>query len=695
MINHITPLRLLAATFTIALSCITAFPQKPQRDAAKNKWGYADNAHEWIIKPKWDEATPFFAAPRSKVRRALVRNKDKWQLIDMEGKNVGDNYRIITPVADDDILLVKDSKRWGIIDFEGKKILKNQFDSIVPLEPGLIMARQRQLWGVITYNAVPVHKYAYATMTPMPDGNLLATTTEGRPCLLARDGDEPLPAGLYMNISPFPGHKNLYLVANFENLVGIARSGGDLAIDTRYTAIEPLDDDIFIAVTPSGRGLIDTRGKTIYPCTLDHIALLPPGNIIIKKSGMTGLLDIKGNTIVEPRDYIDLSFTPQGYILTRSQQGTGLLTAAGELMAEPRYNEIGKVSTLTIPGSGTTVRYAPTRIADRWGFVTDRNVVVEPLYPEAPLFAPDGFARVTLDGAPSIVSIHGRRAVDPPVTLIGTVRAFHMSDSTTVLTRGDNLEPLDIKGSVSIRKFDNFIYITPQGEMTRVIGPDGHNIDGGVYAYAGPFINSPYALVAVKERGEYRWGIIDSTGHRVVNPDHATADEALAVLPDQNALPTLYDDRADDIEAISRIPGYSSDIADEPAETDTPVTFTNLYVDNNTSRAGLDGITIHADLTINGFRGDRLQINAYFKTVDTDTILRDTDGKYKTSGGLVGVGERVTMDKESTHLPDFTLFIPHDQLHVGPSADNLGTWLEIFDSTGRQLGSSWLVEFSF
>lgn len=148
---------------------------------------------------------------------------------------------------------------------------------------------------------------------------------------------------------------------------------------------------------------------------------------------------------------------------------------------------------------------------------------------------------------------------------------------------------------------------------------------------------------------------------------------------------------------VDRIGGASPPPpAPAPVPAGPTASIDRIWVDANEHVDGEYGVEVHAELDVKGLKGEEIRLVAYFYFADGDP-LKDFDGRYRTSADTVCVGESSTPQYASSHYKDFTLFIPHDQLHFsGHQTRDLKTRVAVYDKsdgTTRFLAHSDHVDF--
>lgn len=101
---------------------------------------------------------------------------------------------------------------------------------------------------------------------------------------------------------------------------------------------------------------------------------------------------------------------------------------------------------------------------------------------------------------------------------------------------------------------------------------------------------------------------------------------------------------------------------------------------HNRFEGGKKGLGLRHKLQVKGMNNKRLEVTCYFWFKDTGKILKDYNGKFKTTAGDVSVSDYVTVKYPDATFKEFKHFIPYDELHLGKGKFKLKTRCEAFDN---------------
>ena len=118
-----------------------------------------------------------------------------------------------------------------------------------------------------------------------------------------------------------------------------------------------------------------------------------------------------------------------------------------------------------------------------------------------------------------------------------------------------------------------------------------------------------------------------------------------------------------------------------------------VWVEHNVMYGGEKCMKIHVKFEVDNMKGKAGDCVAWFY-YGNGNKLYDTNGRHKSVGGQVSVGESFTATYDGSIWNDFVLYIPNSELHIvknGSYKFDVG----IFDHNGKQLATSDYVTFSY
>lgn len=132
--------------------------------------------------------------------------------------------------------------------------------------------------------------------------------------------------------------------------------------------------------------------------------------------------------------------------------------------------------------------------------------------------------------------------------------------------------------------------------------------------------------------------------------------------------------------------------------TGLPITgkFDDIHVEYDITRFERKGMVIHIKFSVTGLKGIQCKAVAYFYQ-RTGEALKDTNGTFTTVDGSVSASDVFTPGYESTVYDDLQVFIPYEELGLGPGTHNLKFNVLLFDlrNTNQAIAVSPDVNFVY
>ena len=92
------------------------------------------------------------------------------------------------------------------------------------------------------------------------------------------------------------------------------------------------------------------------------------------------------------------------------------------------------------------------------------------------------------------------------------------------------------------------------------------------------------------------------------------------------------------------------------------INMTEAWISMDEEKDGELGIIIHIDFTVNGIKGEPVQVTSFIES-PKGTCMRDTNGKYCDTGGYVATSKTIWAPYAETKYTDYQLFIPYMEIH--------------------------------
>ena len=149
-------------------------------------------------------------------------------------------------------------------------------------------------------------------------------------------------------------------------------------------------------------GLISIDGRELVPAKYDAVYNFWDNNLAaIKLNGLLGLINTKGDVLIEPR-FQSLDLLTTGLFISKLNNKIGLLNTSGQELIAPKFDEI-----LAIDNG-----MYPTRIGAKWGYLNENgSEVVQPIFDSKVSFQ-DNIASVQSNGVSYKINKSGQRVLN-------------------------------------------------------------------------------------------------------------------------------------------------------------------------------------------------------------------------------------------------------------------------------------------
>jgi len=234
------------------------------------KWGFINKSGSWIIQPQYENVKMFNGA------LAPAESDGKWGYIDRKNNSViAPAYKDADPF-NNGWALVLTADGWGYIDSTGQFVIKPQFEKAFPFKGNVARVKKDDMWFFIDRNGKPTTTYGFLNAEEFSDGAAMVRRDRGNWGYINEDGS--------WLIEP-----RFYVAGNFIN--GIAKVRMENAEEWNY---------------------IDKKGNNLFgKMKFEKAEDFSDGLARIRKDGMWGFINEKGETVIKPQferalDFISL-----------------------------------------------------------------------------------------------------------------------------------------------------------------------------------------------------------------------------------------------------------------------------------------------------------------------------------------------------------------------------------------------------
>ena len=297
-----------------------------------NKWGVIDSYGNTVIEPSYRE---MIIIPNKKRDIFLctydINVKDntyKTKALNSKNEEIFTEYESIESISNIDrnnyvfyeqnVLKVSKNGKKGLIDGSGKEILKCEYDEILPIR-----------------NTEKVYKVK-------KDGNYGIVDEKGKIII------EPQ----YEEMEKISDNvKEGFVVKKKDSKRGVIDYFGKTILDLNYEEIKNIYNEKYIVIKEQGNEkLVDRDGKVVLENTGNEIIGFSKNiqdDIIIKKDGKIGVINIEGKNIIEPQ-YEELEETKPGAYIAKKDGKYGVIDSKNDKMLEFEYETINYYSKADI-----------------------------------------------------------------------------------------------------------------------------------------------------------------------------------------------------------------------------------------------------------------------------------------------------------------------------------------------------------
>ena len=328
------------------------------------------------------------------------RKKNKWGLVKKNGQE-------ITPPQYDEIVLedrayfyTRKGDNWGLLNIEGTELIDNIAKEIKVFNDSLFFYKEDNHWGAVGLNSTKLIAPDYNYYSKISD-NFIKLHADDRYYLYSIPCKSIISRGDYDDYYPF---SRKYIISKKNRKLGLIDWCGNVILTSLYNEIQVYERNQF-RVNYEGRwGVVGANQKPVIPFEYDYIAPLRGKVCTVKKDGLFGVVNFKGEELVPPKFHrIELegnkgrayykkegTFNEESLTLLNFDE-EGQLVDNSNLKKHFRIRIGGKASDATTNGAGIADDnayllekfewfYSPEE--DRWGLrrLTDGGIQIEPTF---------------------------------------------------------------------------------------------------------------------------------------------------------------------------------------------------------------------------------------------------------------------------------------------------------------------------
>ncbi|MCF6360286.1 MAG: WG repeat-containing protein [Cyclobacteriaceae bacterium] len=291
-----------------------------------------------------------------------------------------------------------------------------------------------------------------------------------------------------------------YFYTKSNNQWSVYDSTGTKRSIFKYDSIGSVSNGLFPIKRKGKWGFMNRNGKEVVHCIYDYAANFKQGKAIIQYFGASGIVDLKGDWIVKPKDGLITDYSFNFYILKKGSVyylknyenqliyfTSNQLVFKNETIYEIKDGYTNKVSSLgTLVENGANLEngnqtWQIIKIGNKYGFENTQGLLKITYRYDSLLQFSEGLAAFKLRGKWGFINKNEEIVIQP---LFNKVTSFK-----------NNRAIITLSGMKGIVKLDGSFVLTPKFESIKPIET---------------------GLWLVKENG--LWGIYDSNGKIIIQP---------------------------------------------------------------------------------------------------------------------------------------------------------------------------------
>ena len=367
-----------------------------------------------------------------------------------------------------------------------------------------------------------------------------------------------------------------------------------------------MEQDVLCYVENDNYGLIDFSGKKITNAIYEEVVSLPnkPGFIRVKNKGLYGVLDSKGNTVIDVKyntivgDDFSTSkgYSKEGYIISEKTStgiNYGYINSDGKMIVSPKYEDISRAKEYEDDDI-----YLIYMENGKRGVIKNKKEIISPKYQSINYYNVSNIFVVNRNGKYGFYSNTGDEILPVQYT------SYFVAGNYICVKKDDSMMLFDFHGNLvntntykSIIETDNPNYFIAQDEMGffSIISKDfqiGNNYTSISYAFNNFF-------VFTTEEG--KTGVIEAYSGIEIEPTY----DYIIVLENAKALEAHKENIIDIYsEKIEKVYTISDGIVEKISENYFTIYSKKekIYIDNNGNL--VNNTDVFKDLKLYSYRDD-------------------------------------------------------------------------------------------
>ncbi|MES2764934.1 MAG: WG repeat-containing protein [Bacteroidota bacterium] len=369
----------LLKTFLIIFLCGAASSAQEMIPYRKGDlWGFSDRSRNIIISSKYDYVEPF------KNGFAKVGKNDLTGFIDATGKEIVPVEYAYAGNYSDGLFAVQKGDKWGYVDAAGKTVIPFIYGYGQDFNNGAAIISNDWVYGIIDKTGKLIVPVQYGTAEHFSD-NLVKLLFEKK--FYFADHKGKVSKALPYNYIGYLNDGLAFVRRSSDSKWGYIDSTGKEVIPCRYLEGKDFNNGRAIVQTEKGTGVIDTKGNFIiqpkYSSIDDMFGGFNNGIASARRDTVTILLKENGGEIPLPGGYSLVGQFKEGMMSAYVNNKLTFINEKGETVIPPtdKYNNVYPFD------DGVTAVGKGNRSFTKWGYIDKSGQEIIPLqYDEAKPF---------------------------------------------------------------------------------------------------------------------------------------------------------------------------------------------------------------------------------------------------------------------------------------------------------------------
>ena len=282
------------------------------------KWGIIDNNGNTIINTEYDEMVIVPNNKKAVFICTLNINDEtgeyETKAINEKGEEILKGFDKIEAIDNYDskqniwfesgALRVQKDGKYGLIDLDGKEILPCEYEDIYSLksvEDSIIVVKDGKL-GLINAKGQFIANAEYSKIEALKEG-----------------------------------FKDVYLIADENELYGVVGLSGTKLLDNKYEEIKYLSSvDIYSVKEDGDWKLVNTKGEVLQESEGEEYIFTKGENVVVKADDKYGIESLSGDSVI-PCEYDELSYAFSVYYIAKKDDKFGIINVNNETVKEFEY----------------------------------------------------------------------------------------------------------------------------------------------------------------------------------------------------------------------------------------------------------------------------------------------------------------------------------------------------------------------